>query len=104
MGEARPYNLQDYEERKRWFHEMEEYLEVEFLEAGTDFEGREYAYKAFFQLQAMLTGAEALAADILRKDWVAKLEKHVRKSKAQGSSMIQLEHFEVRSIIRTLRG
>ena len=51
----KPYNMDDPAEVSRWFKEMEGYLNIErFVKQGTDREGRQFAYEAFFVLKQML--------------------------------------------------
>jgi len=52
----KPYNMKNKTDIKRWFREMKGYFRVgQFLDAGTDFEGRRYAMDGFIELESILT-------------------------------------------------
>jgi len=49
------YDMKKEEDMKRWFREMEGYLKTEnFLNQGTDREGRVYAMDGFRQLRVLM--------------------------------------------------
>ena len=48
----RPYDMEYLSEITRWFTEMEGYLRTEdFVNQGTDKEGRQYAFDGFLHLK-----------------------------------------------------
>lgn len=52
MTKPMKYDMTKPEDMKRWFDEMEGYLKTEdFVNRGTDFEGRRYALDGFHQLK-----------------------------------------------------
>lgn len=55
MGEPEPYDMMCLDEIKRWFREMGGYLKTsDFLNDGTDKEGRKYAMDGFDMLRHIL--------------------------------------------------
>ena len=56
MRKPKKYNMEDREDVRRWFSEMESYFRVEdFVHRGTDLEGRKFALDGFNQLKMRLT-------------------------------------------------
>lgn len=64
MTTTSPYNFNEEKEIERWFYEMERYLRIgygenkTFVDMGTDFEGRKFAYDAFFRLKEYVHNLE----------------------------------------------
>lgn len=55
LNKPKPFDMSKKEDLERWFREMENYLKccngLTFVDAGTDFKGREFALKGFQQLK-----------------------------------------------------
>lgn len=55
MNEPRKYDMNNQEDVRRWFREMEGYFRTEdFVHQGTDRPGRKFALDAFYQLKNIL--------------------------------------------------
>lgn len=62
------YDMEKLEDTKRWFREMEWYLETSnFVHQGTDFEGRKYALDGFYQLKKELCLENSRIYTIMKK-------------------------------------
>lgn len=76
----KPYDFNKKEEIDRWFHEMEGYLRTgygehkTFVNMGTDFEGRKFAFEGFFKLKELVLKSfftsEELEQQFLSKELV----------------------------------
>ena len=57
MSKPREFDFTKIEEITRWFDEMEDYLKccngLEFINAGTDLEGRKFALQGFHKLKKL---------------------------------------------------
>ena len=54
----KPYNMSNFEDIERWFREMEGYLKTsDFVNQGTDLEGRKYAFEAFIQFKRQFSAS-----------------------------------------------
>lgn len=65
MSDPEPFDFSKPDELVRWFREMKSYLRTEdFLNQGTDREGRQFAWDGLFALETLLCTPLGLSSEI----------------------------------------